>query len=130
MKTRKITDAYKELLYILFFILVSAGLIAASSFAIVTPMWIAATRFKSAFTLLLFTGAASYIAYNAVTGIRKKRFSLKYSGIFITKLLLLISAAVLLLSSILLFKNGIYLQGILIIGTLFLISGLFRFFNI
>ncbi len=130
MKTRKITDAYKEILYILFFIFLSAGIITASSFAIVTPLWIVATRFKGAFTILLFTGAAGYIVYNAVTGIRKKKFLLKSFGIFITKLLLLISAAVLLLSSILLLENGIYLQGFLIIGTLFLISGLFRFFNI
>lgn len=130
MKTRKITDAYKEILYIVFFVLVSAGVITASGFAIVTPLWIAATRFKSAFTLLLFAVASAYLVYIAVSGLRKKRFFLKSIGIFLIKSFLLISAAVLILSSILLLENGIYLQGFLIMGILFLISGIFRFFNI
>ncbi|MDX9799865.1 MAG: hypothetical protein RBT69_00865 [Spirochaetia bacterium] len=129
MKTRKITDAYREISLAILLLLAAAGIITAFGFAIVTPLWIAATRFKDAFTLLLFAGGAGYMVYLFVTGLKKKKFFLKSFAIFMVKSLLVLAAAVLLLSSILLLKNGIYLQGFLIIGAVFIISGIFRFFN-
>jgi len=126
---KKIADAYKEIINIILYVLISAVIITALGFLIVTPMWIAATSYKKAFTFLFFIAFTIYIFYHLVYCFKNDREKLKKIKNNILKTFLYIIILLIITSSFILIKNGFYLQAAAIILSIFIFSGLLKYFN-
>ena len=126
---KKIADAYKEIISIFLYIIISAFIITSLGFLIVTPMWIAATSYKKVFTFLFFTAFTLYIFYYLVYCFRNDRDKLNKIKINILKTVLYFIILLIISSSFILISNGFYFQAAAIILSIFIFSGLLKYFN-
>ncbi|MCL2706426.1 MAG: hypothetical protein FWE72_09500 [Spirochaetaceae bacterium] len=123
---KKLIEAYKKILHSLLLIIAAAAVIILSGFIIVTPLWLAATKYKRFYTITLFVIAAVLFIYFLIIKIKKEDNFGKKIITFIFKSFLILFAAFLLLSAILLASNGFYIHSISIVVLIFLIAGLIK----
>ena len=128
---KKLFESYKRIIYSLFLLIAAVAVIIISGFLIVTPLWAVATKYKSIYTIAVFVIAAILFIYYLTIKIKKKHINTKKIISFVLNSLLILLAAFLLLSAILLASNGFYIHSISIVVLIFLIAGLIKtyFFN-
>ncbi len=123
----RIIDSYKEILLAFIYFIATAVIITAAGFAIVTPLWYAATHLKTVYTTI--TGAVFlFFLIFFIAGALQKNISLKKN---LLKLFwnILLSLAVITFgfAFIILAGNRLYLQLLFVTFFFFLVSGILRF---
>ena len=125
---KKIFEAYKGIFYSILLIIAATAVIILFGFLTVTPLWIAATKYKSFYTIAVFAIAAAIFLYYLIIKIKKERQFAKKIIAFLLKIILILLTAFLLTSAILLASNGFYVHSTFIFVLIFLISGLIKFY--
>ena len=123
---KKLFEAYKGIIYSIFLLIAAATVIILTGFIIVTPLWAAATKYKGFYTIAVFVIATILFIYFIINKIKKEQNFAKKIMRYILNSLLILLAAFLLLSAILLASNGFYIHSISIVVLIFLITGLIK----
>ena len=126
---KKLFEAYKEILYSIFLIIASTVVIILFGFIFVTPLWIAATKYKYFYTIAFFTIITILFLHFLIIKIRKKHLEPKKIINFVFNFFLILLGAFLFLSAIMLANNGFYIHSIAIVVLIFLILGIIRSFS-
>lgn len=125
---KKLVSAYRDIILTLAYFIAGSVFISAAGFMIVAPLWIAAVRFRLAFTYLFFAALMSFLVWIIISSARKDRdFPSRLLG-YLLRFFLFIAASVLIFCSLILFRYGYFLYATVIIIVLFLFAGFFRMF--
>ena len=127
-RMKKIFEAYKQILFSLLLIIAAAAAVIVFGIIIVAPLWAAATKYKTFYTIVVFAVAAILFLYYLFDKIKKEREFSKKIRNFLFNSFLILFTGFLIFSAILLASNGLYIHSIFIVALIFLISGVIKFF--
>lgn len=125
----RIIDSYKEILLAFIYFIVTAVIITAAGFAIVTPLWYAATYLKTIYTIIIGTAFLFLLIFFIAGSLQKNMSFKKNLFIFFWNTLLFLTVIMFGFSFIILAGNRLYLQLFLVTFFFFLVSGILRFYK-